>query len=208
MSAYFVSSKEMLARTFERAVYYLLVIVVPIIFGVFTIADKIILGVWGKAFGASIIPLQILIFSLFFVFISFPIGSLLNACNRQMRNTINLGIAMALNVVLNLVLIPTRQYIGTSIASLISTMVLCILGLIVVDQIIKYNKKFLLVVLFKTLIAGGAMMAMLYALKPEIRFYYLIPIGILVYFLVLYIVRGFGRDEYRRIYQVLIKKFS
>jgi O-antigen/teichoic acid export membrane protein len=60
-----------------------------------------------------------------------------------MRNTINLGIAMAVNVVLNLILIPTRQYIGTSIASLVSTIVLCVLGLVVVDQIIKYNKKFL-----------------------------------------------------------------
>ncbi|MFA6197839.1 MAG: flippase [Patescibacteria group bacterium] len=208
MSAYFVSSKEMLARTFEKAVYYLLVIVIPIIFGVFAIADKLILGVWGKAFGASIIPLQILIFSLFFVFINFPIGSLLNACNRQMRNTINLGIAMSVNVVLNLILIPARQYIGTSISSLVSTIVLCGLGLIVVDQIIKYNKKYLFTILAKTMISGGAMMAVLYALKPEIKFIYLIPIGVLVYFIVLFVIRGFGVQEYRRVYQALIKKFT
>jgi O-antigen/teichoic acid export membrane protein len=125
-----------------------------------------------------------------------------------MRNTINLGIAMLVNVIANLILIPTRQYIGASIASLISTVVLCGLGLMVVDQIIQYNKKYLLTILFKTFISAGAMVSILYALKPEIRFIYLIPIGVLVYFAVLYVLRGFGRQEYARVYQALIKKFT
>ncbi|MBU0707245.1 flippase [Patescibacteria group bacterium] len=206
MSSYFVSSKGLLARTFERAVYYLTIISVPIAFGVFAIADKLIVRIWGDAFEASIIPLQILIFSLIFLFANFPIGSLLNACNRQARNTINIAIAMVINVVLNLILIPRYTFIGTSIASLVSIFALFVLGLYVTRQIITPNWRFLIKTLAKTVVSAGVMMAMIFALKDSISFILLIPVGIILYFIILFLLRGFGQQEYIKIYQAIRKK--
>jgi len=208
MSSYFVSSKGLLARTFERAVYYLTIISVPIAFGVYAIADKLIHRIWGEAFEASIIPLQILIFSLIFLFANFPVGSLLNACNRQKRNTINIGIAMIVNVVLNLILIPRFTFIGTSIASLISIFTLLVLGLYVTRQIITPNWGFLTKTLFKTVVSAGIMLILLLALKESVSFILLIPIGIIVYFVILFLLRGFGQREYIRIYQAIRKKLT
>ncbi|MDD5566837.1 MAG: flippase [Patescibacteria group bacterium] len=208
MSSYFVVSRGLLARTFERAIYYLTVISVPIALGVFAIADKLIITIWGKAFEASIAPLRILVFSLIFLFASYPVGSLLNACNRQTRNTVNMGIAMVVNIILNVILIPHYTFIGTSIASLVAVFVLFVSGFIVVRQIIDYDKKFLLKTLFKTLLSGGIMLAVMMFLKPGLSVMLLIPIGIAVYFAVLFLVRGFGHKEYVRIYHSVMTKLK
>ncbi len=206
MSSYFVASKEMLARTFERAVYYLTIISVPIAFGVFAIADELIITIWGEAFEASILPLQILIFSLIFLFINYPIGSLLNACDRQMRNTIHFGIAMVVNIVLNLLLIPKYTFVGTSIASLVSIVVLMSLGFYVVRQITNYNKKFIITTAAKTLVSALIMYFSLVLLKESLSLFLLVPIGIVIYFVILFIIRGFGQSEYIRLYQSVMRK--
>ncbi|PIR80598.1 flippase, partial [Candidatus Kuenenbacteria bacterium CG10_big_fil_rev_8_21_14_0_10_39_14] len=49
---------------------------------------------------------------LFFLFINFPVGYLLNACNKQLTNTINLGVTVLVSVVLNILLIPRFSYVG------------------------------------------------------------------------------------------------
>lgn len=208
MSSYFVSSRELLARTFERAIYYLMVIVMPIAFGVFAIADSLILGVWGEAFEASIRPLQILIFSLVFIFLNFPVGALLNAANRQMRNTMNIGLAMTVNVIANLILIPQLNFIGTSVASLISTVVLWAAGMWVVGQIIDFDRAFILKTAARTVGAAIVMTAIIFALKPELHFTLLIPLGIVTYFAALIAFRGFGRSEFRKIYSAVMKKIA
>jgi len=208
MSSYFISSKALLARTFERASYYLLVIVMPIVFGVFAVAEKLILRLWGNAFGTSIHPLQILIFSLIFVFLTFPIGALLNASNRQTRNTINIGIAMVVNIILNLILIPKYTFIGTSISSLVSTFILFALGLSVVRQTIAVNWRYLVTIVFKTLVSALIMVGILLALKERVSFIILIPLGVVIYFLALFLFRGFGQNEYKRIFHVVLRRFS
>ncbi|MDP3964160.1 MAG: flippase [bacterium] len=208
MSSYFVSSKELLARTFDRAMYYLLIISVPIAFGVIAIADKLIMTIWGEAFEASILPLQILIVSLVFLFANYPVGSLLNACNRQTRNTVNIGVTMVVSVVLNLALIPKYTFIGTSIASLISIIVMFALGFYVVGQIIRYDKKFLVKTLAKTLISAVIMFAIMLLLKGALSLFLLIPVGVVVYFLLLFLLRGFGQREYMRIYRAIMNRLS
>ncbi len=208
MSAYFLSSKGLLARTFERAQYFLMVISLPIAFGVLAIADKLILSIWGEAFEASILPLKILIFSLIFLFATFPVGSLLNACNRQTRNTINIGITMVINILLNLLLIPKLTFVGTSIASLASIFVLFILGMYVVRQIIVYNKKYLLTTLFKTLASALIMYGVLMLTKNNFSLFTLIPAAVVLYFVALFMLKGIGQSEFKKIFHSLKNKVA
>ena len=80
----------------------------PIIVGIYLLADKIIL-LFKAGYDGAILPLQIAIIALFFIFVNYPIGSLLNACDRQLRNTINIGIVALASIVLNFIFIPRLQ---------------------------------------------------------------------------------------------------
>lgn len=219
MSAYFVSSKELLKKTFEKAMFYLIIISLPISAGIFFLADRVILKLYGQVFEASILPLQILISALVVIFLNYPVGYLLNACNRQTTNTINIAITMVVNIILNIILIPRYTFVGASISALISSYLLFFLGLFWAGRIIPYDKIYLLKTLFKSLVAAGGMVYALSLIEDKIRvvfslktldafFYFGIMAlaGGFVYLLILFITRGFLFKDVMRIYNSLVKK--
>jgi O-antigen/teichoic acid export membrane protein len=81
------------------------------------------------AFPAATIALQIFMIGLVFIFANYPVGNLLNATNHQLLNTTNMGIALAVNIVLNFFLIPEYTYVGATVAAVITAVVLVGLGL-------------------------------------------------------------------------------
>jgi len=208
MSSYYVCSKELLTKTFEKSMFYLMILALPISFGVIVLADKIILKLYGQSFEASIIPLQILIASLIFIFLNYPVGSILNACDRQTTNTINIGIAMVTTVVLNLILIPHFQAIGASIASITSSAILFLLGLFWVPKIIDYNRVFLFRTFIKSFFASVLMAGWLVYLEPIINFLFLIPLGVAIYALIMYLIGGFEMRDMTIVYKAFIKKMD
>ena len=181
-SQYWLKSREMLKNIFEKSFFYLMVIVLPITFGTIALADQIIIKVYSSQYEPSIIALQILIISAFFSFLTFPIGALLNACDRQKINTRNIGIVMVVNIIINLILIPRFSFVGASIAALCSQTLLFTLGLIYVSNIVHYDKKFLGWSFVKVLIASVVMGAFAYIFKDKIHIILNIVISGLVYF--------------------------
>src|SRR5574344_1816157 len=99
MSSYWLNNREQLIKSFERAMNYLIMISLPIIGGVIALDDKII--EIFKAGYEAIWPLRISILALFFIFVNFPIGSLLNACDRQRKNLSFMAIVTITSVVSN-----------------------------------------------------------------------------------------------------------
>ncbi len=225
MSAYYVSSKKQLAKTFEKSMYYLMILAVPISSGIIVLADKIVVSLSGPAYGTSVGPLRILIIGLFVIFLNFPVGAFLNACNRQKNNMINMAITVTVNVILNMFLIKRYTIIGAAIAALISGIVLFCLGLRLVRKIITYNKNFLLKTFGKTLLAAGAMSAILIVVKKFFDFsinigrsailenigalitlaIYII-IGVMVYGFALILLKGFALSDFRLIFNKFVKK--
>jgi len=209
MSNYFVKNKKLLAKTFEKSMHYLMIIALPVTFGVVVLAPELIVAVYGLEFLPTALALQILIFSLVFNFLGFPLGSLLNACNRQTVNTINMGITMVVNVVLNLILIPlfgAQAYLGAAIAALVSGFTLFALGLFWAGRITKYDKKFLILSLAKVLVACLVMTIIILVLKSETHFIFLIPLGGIIYFACLYVVRGLDKKEIKEFYHSFFKR--
>jgi len=222
LSEYYISSKEKLAATFEKAMHYLLIMAVPISIGIFILAERIVVSLYGEVFRASVTPLRILIVGLIVVFLNFPVGTFLNACNKQVINTRNMGITVLINVILNILLIKQYTYNGAAAAALISGIVLFFLGLRWVGKIVEYDKKFLLKSLAKTLLAGLVMGIVLFLMvnNVDISFQFsdsgvldnvakLISLGVyvlagaIVYFLTLYLFGGISKKDY----QILADKF-
>ncbi len=203
-SKYFIESKEFLAKNFTKSIYYLMILSLPMTTGVIMIADKIIPPVFGEQYTASILPLQVLIVSLIFIFLCFPLGAMLNACNKQTRNTVNLGIIALFNIILNIILIPKFSYMGAAIASLSSYILLFVLDIVLIEKIISYDKKFLIFSFLKNLFSCIIMAIVMYLIKDKINFIIVIPVAIIIYFAVLFAIKGFVKEDILE----LIQKFK
>ncbi len=199
VSYHFKNNLAKVRSLFENGSFYMFLLSLPISIGTVLIAKELIFTVWSPAFEASIKALQILMFGLFFIFFNYPIGNLLNACNRQTTNTINMGIALIINVILNFILIPRYTYLGASISALTSSLVLVLLGLPWVYKITHFNVKFLLKKLFLIMLASGLMAAVIYFLRPALPLLGLIPVAGLAYLGSLFLVRAISLTELRQL---------
>ncbi|MFA5029527.1 MAG: flippase [Patescibacteria group bacterium] len=203
---YFVASKELLSKTFAKSMYFLMLISLPISFGVIVLADKFLPPIFGQEYQGAILPLQILISSLVLVFLCFPIGAMLNACDKQTRNTVHLGIIAVLNIILNLILIPLYGYNGAAVAALISYVVLFALGIVVIEKIVKYDKKYLLISFAKITFSCLVMSLVVVWLKGYWSFVITAPLGALVYLVTLVLVGGFSKKDIMQTKSLLFKK--
>ncbi len=207
MSNYWLNNKDQLVVTFERAVNYLIIISLPIAVGIVVLAGKIML-LFDTGYEEAILPLQIIMTALLFLFINYPIGSLLNACDKQKQNTINMAIVALVSLVLNLILIPKMQAVGASVTVLITNILMVTLGFYWVPKIIPYRSKKIWIVFFKALLSAIVMGLVVFYLKIYLNVFIVVMIGGVVYFASMFIVRGFTKADVMSIYGSFIKKNS
>jgi len=204
-SEYYVSMRARLKDIFDKAMAALLIIAVPMGFGLFSVAEKVIDRFYGAEYSPAILVLQILSFGLIFLFLGFPLGALLNACDRQKLNAVLVGLTMCLNVVLNIILIPQFQYVGAAIAFLISHFFLFCMALFFARQIIPYSRVALFFTFLKTLVSASVMVGVIFYLQNW-NVFLLILVGIPIYFVVLFLLRGFSREQISLLRQVFMRR--
>jgi len=193
-AAYWVKNKKQLAITFERAMNYLIIISLPISVGIIVLADKIIL-IFKSGFSGAILPLQITMAALLFIFLNFPIGSLLNACDRQKINTRNMGITLLASAAMNIILIPKFQAIGASITVVAANLLMFLLGMSYVPKIIKIRPMKIISTFLKVAIAAVVMGAVAFYLKSLLNVFIVATISGLVYFVLLFLFGGFKKED-------------
>lgn len=205
MSSYFLHSKDELIRIFEKSTFYLMFLALPISLGVFALADKIIFFIYGSEYINSILVLQILMLSLVFLFCNYPVGALLNACNRQLTNTILQGIAMFISLVLNIILIPILSYIGSAISFFVSITLLYSMGLKLARSVIQYNFYKLIKQFIKILLVSSILAFIGYVVKEYISIFIIIPLFAIIYVVVLMSVRIIKREDLVQIKNIISK---
>jgi O-antigen/teichoic acid export membrane protein len=198
MSAYWHSNRQQLLLSFERAMNYLIIISLPIIVGVIVLANKIVL-LFKTGYDGAILPLQISIASLFFIFLNFPIGSLLNACDAQKKNTRNMAIVTIISVLINLALIPYWQAIGASLTVLLTNFLMFILGVLSVKKIIAYRLRKNLQTFLKVIAASVIMGLIIMAGKLYLNIFIVTVLGAAIYFGCLFLFNGFSREDIKSV---------
>jgi len=193
MSAYWQSNREQLKITFERAINYLLIISVPIIFGIFALADKIV--PLFKAGPEAVWPLRISILALLFIFLNFPVGALLNACDKQKRNTANMAAVTFISLGLNLFFIPHFQALGASITVLISNFLMLLFGVFSMRSLIVYSPKKNLRTLLIVLASALSMALIIFFVKQYLHVFIAVLIGAIVYGVVLLLLGGVKKAD-------------
>lgn len=204
---YWINNKQQLSVTFERAMNYLIIISMPIMIGIMSIADKLIL-VFKEGYSDAILPLQINIISLFFIFLNFAIGALLNACDRQKMNTLSIVIATVLSIGMNFLLIPQYKASGASITVVVTNLFMFIFGLSIVPTILKYDYWKVIRLFIKAAIASAAMGLSAIYLKDYLNIIVVVMISGIVYFLLLLGLRAFKKEDVSSIIESFRKKSS
>ncbi len=154
MSAAFVHDKEKLQRLFVDAMRYLMVVFIPIMVVIISLAHPLVLEIYKKVWIDAVWPLRILAFGLPFLFLHYPIGYLLNAANMQTRNTWNIAITVVMNIGLNLIFIREHSYRSVAVISVFSSAMLFCMGLYFARKIIAIPAREIFMTLGKTIVAG------------------------------------------------------
>ena len=193
-SLYYKTSKDLLEKTFNKAFAYLTIISLPLAAGLIFLAPQIINLVW-PSYQVVIPTLIAMSLAVPFIFLAFPTGYLLNACDRQKNTTLNRGLITALAIILNIILIPKLSFFGAGITFFITNFILLFLDFYWVKKIIALNILTLLKIVSKSFLAAAIMVAGIYLIRPYFHLMILAPFGAIVYFLILYLLKGFSLSE-------------
>ncbi len=192
-----------LNNLFNKSFIYLLTISLPIVMLVVFFARDIILLIYSEVFIASVMPLTLLMISIPFLFLNFPIGSLLNATDYQKVQTRNVGIALLLNIILNAILIPKYQASGAAFASSLSTFLLFAIGIYSVIKYTGIDVKDILGLILKLITSTIIMSIVMWLLLMYVAVYWMVValIGILVYVLILFVARIITVQDVRNLFK-------
>ncbi len=205
MSAYAHDAAK-LKQTLLDAFWYMALMGFPIVFGIFSIAPELIQLFYGSEYVGSVLPLQVLIFVLLFIFLDFPIGSLLNATNRQLLKTGIMGATMVVNVVSNLLLIPRMGVVGASLAGLISFVFMFAAGWFCMQRAVRVSFVELGERVGGLLIASIIMAAVVWVVKDMVHVAIAIPVGAVVFFVAAVACKAIRREHFDSAKRLLSRK--
>lgn len=203
MSKLFKDSEDLLYLSFNKSIKYLSLITIPLSFATLLYAGDIIFLCYGNQYAEATGVLQVLIWTVCFLFINGACSVLLNSANKEVFVTKVYLYAAIFNVVLNLILIPKYTVYGASISTVLSEIFILILELYMISKINQLPNRHLVFDLIKIIIASIAMAVGLYYLHLSI--WLAIPVGIIIYLIVFILIRGLDKDDRLIINQIISK---
>lgn len=186
MSIFSASDTSKIGPLFERAWTYLLMIALPISFGLIAIAEPVILRLYGVEYAPSIPVLRILLTSLVFGYLSFITASALNATNHQKKQTTLLGLALTSNIIINSLLITRIGIVGAAVAALVGNIILCCGGLYFCRTIFTIRSGVILQAFWRVLWPATFMGLLVFYITQRVNFIVAIPCGVVLYGILLF----------------------
>ena len=205
LSRYADSAKNLLLFGWERSVKYLLLVSLPISVGTTVLAGRFIALFYSKDYAPSVIALQILIWTLPWIFVNSINMRVLYATDRQKEAAIVAFTSAVLNIAFNFVLIPMYSYIGASVATITVEIINVLIYFWLVSKLfgMKVN---IGAILPKPMLASAAMGILIYHIN-NMNLALVVLIGTTFYFVTLIILRVFD-DEDKRILRKIAPALS
>lgn len=205
LSYYWQHNREQLAGAFEQSVKYCLAIAIPVTLGAIVLAEQIVL-LFKESFSETALLLQVSMIAVPFMFLGFPVGSFLNACDRQKRNTINMTITALISAGLNIILIPRFGVMGACLTTVITSILMLVLGWVVLPKITAIHWKTIIITTLRFLTAGGIMALFTLVIKSYFHPIINIILAAVVYALAVYAVRGITKEDIIGVFASFRKK--
>lgn len=198
-SQFFISAKDSLKFTYQKSFKYLTILSLPIAVGVTLLAEPIILLIYKSSFLPSVLVLQILIWTVPITFLNYIFGSILPAMNRQTTLLKITFISMIFNIVLNLWAIPNYSYIGASIVTVLTEVIVIVLCFFVLSR--SFCSVNLKNVILKPAIASAVMAGFIITVHTNL--FLEIIISIVIYFAALLLIQTFDREDHDILAQIV-----
>ena len=187
MSKFFKQSQDLLKITYELSVKYLLLIILPLSVGIFFYARPLVDLIYTNQYSLASVPVQILIWTVSFLFINGAASTLLNAINKEFTVTKVYIAAAIFNVLLNVILIPLFDYNGAAMATVLSEVLITVLTLYYIFKTDFKPDFSLLKTVIKIIFVSIVLAIALYLIN--VSMWLAIPIGIIIYIVLLIITR-------------------
>ena len=185
MSKLYAEDTNLLKISFESSFKYSLLILLPISIGVYFYSPYIINLIYSSQYALASPAMQILIWTVVFLFINGVATSLLNSIGKELVVTKIYLIAAIFNIIVNYLLIPNYTYIGASVATVLSEILILVLMMHSISKT-EYNPDLSLVkTIIKLVICGIILAIALYLLNVSL--WLAIPIGLVIYLASLFI---------------------
>jgi O-antigen/teichoic acid export membrane protein len=170
----------------------------PIAVGGTILSGQIIRFVYGPAYQSSILPLQILIWSVFTVYFNCSFAFCLLACDKQKEYMYSVIAGAIVNLILNFMLIPKYSMLGASIATIVCEVIT--LGLILF-----YSRRIVKAIpgidLLKIFGASACMGVVLYFLPGNLLIK--VFVGIFVYLGAMITLLGIHKEDMAWLKQII-----
>jgi len=116
--------KQELGALYKHSFRLLVILSIGVAMVITVLADRIVFLVFGPTYENSVLVLRIIVWSIVIYSASVVLGTVAIVSHNERPYTYFAGIAMVVNIVLNLILIPTWSFVGSGIARLCSMLLL------------------------------------------------------------------------------------
>ena len=201
MSKFFKNDEKMLLISYEKSIKYLMLAMIPLAISTMLYSSDIIHLIYGYEYDSASSVLSILIWTVCLLFISGAGNTLLNASHKEVTVTKIYIIAAIFNVVLNFIMIPYLSYNGAAITTVLSDILIVIIQSYVIYKIGHRPDKKLYYDLIKIITGSAILGTALYFLN--LNMWIALPVGIIIYFTTIYLLRVFDDDDKYVIKEIL-----
>lgn len=164
-SRLFQSSSDALARYYEHSFRLLAVMALPIAAGGVIVSEKILVLFYGHGYAPAAPALRIMSLALAIQFVTASVTVIMLAGNRQRSVTWVSFLAMLLNFILNMAMIPRYGINGASVSTLISyAFIFVMLYILASKYVCRIN---IALLIFKPFLAAVGMALFTFAVRQE-----------------------------------------
>jgi len=193
LSNFYVSSQESLRLAYQKAFKYLSVLGLPLAVGTTILADRIILFIFHSGYVQSIIALQVLIWVIPIIFLTYMFGTMLASINKQGLAMKIILLCMISNIVMNLLLIPPYSCVGAAVATVITGLIGFVLCFHFLSKLVYKIPIHKLIV--RPAIAS-AIMGLFIFFFIRVNLPLLVCAAIVIYFGILLLLKTFSKEDY------------
>ncbi|MFA7169296.1 MAG: flippase [Candidatus Paceibacterota bacterium] len=182
----------------QRTLNFLLLAIVPIVFGIFAVSDKLILLLSQSEFRDASPVLNILIVALSFIFLGSLFSNVIIARGKQKSLAYIYFCGALFNVITNFIFIPRYSYFGAAATTLATEFLVTVLMVLVIYKDIKFIPS------FSNLLRAGAAGLLMFAVLRALSFlniFYMIIAGAAVYVVAVYLLGGVSEEEMKKLLQ-------
>jgi O-antigen/teichoic acid export membrane protein len=197
-SRFFQNDKASLEKVYRDSFRLMIIIMLPIAIGMIFLSEEFVTLLLGERFFSAVPAFRVLAAVWGLMFMSTLLLRLLTAIDRQELVTVCIGIALAINVALDLVLIPRNGFVGAAWATLFAELSLITTSFLFMS---KYLTRLSLWKVFCGPCGGGILMTLfcLWLMKSGflLKTLLVLPVGVLLYFAYLVLTKTLTTDEYK-----------